>query len=87
MNNRDDDRVSTIKTLSKSEKVKLLALAKAKGLKRKNAGDAQPIQPAARSPQGEPLAFAQRRLWFLAQMEENASGVYTLGARLRLLDG
>ncbi|MEE3650353.1 MULTISPECIES: non-ribosomal peptide synthetase [unclassified Brenneria] len=83
MHNRDENQI-TINALSREEKARLLELAKSKGLKRKTDRHSQIIQPAARSPEGEPLAFAQRRLWFLAQMEDSSTDAYILGGAFQL---
>ncbi|OSN00424.1 non-ribosomal peptide synthetase [Lonsdalea populi] len=75
---------SSVQPLSREQKAKLLALAKAKGMKSKGAGRIQPIPPAPRVEGGMPLAPVQRGLWFLSQMESSAPDRYLLGMAYRL---
>ncbi|OSM99336.1 hypothetical protein AU509_05390 [Lonsdalea britannica] len=75
---------STVPPLSREQKAKLLALAKAKGMKPKAAGKRESLLPAPRVEGGMPLAPVQRGLWFLSQMESQAPERYLLGIAYRL---
>ncbi|MEI8632505.1 condensation domain-containing protein [Vibrio sp. PP-XX7] len=83
MSGHDNQKMSA-QDLSEDEIVKLFNLAKAKGLKRKNKAKTEVIQPVPRSPEGEPLALAQRRIWFLSEQEQSASEAYIINGAFRL---
>ncbi|WP_157372003.1 amino acid adenylation domain-containing protein, partial [Vibrio sp. MEBiC08052] len=80
----NDDLGASMNNLSGDDVVKLFELAKARGLKRKQKEKPAAIAPVARSPEGEPLALAQRRIWFLSEMEQSASDAYIINGSFRL---
>ncbi|USP13462.1 non-ribosomal peptide synthetase [Vibrio gazogenes] len=80
----NDDLGASMNNLSGDDVVKLFELAKARGLKRKKKDKPAAIEPVARSPEGEPLALAQRRIWFLSEMEQSASDAYIINGSFRL---
>ncbi|WP_261888098.1 non-ribosomal peptide synthetase [Vibrio rhizosphaerae] len=80
----NDDLGASMKNLSGDDVVKLFELAKARGLKRKKKDKPAAIEPVPRSPEGEPLALAQRRIWFLSAMEQRASDAYIINGAFRL---
>ncbi|MFP1890397.1 amino acid adenylation domain-containing protein [Lonsdalea quercina] len=78
-----EETSSSVQPLTREQKAKLLALAKAKGLKPKAAGSRQPIPLAPRVEGGMPLAPVQRGLWFMSQMESQAPERYLLSMAYR----
>ncbi|WP_261854730.1 non-ribosomal peptide synthetase [Vibrio spartinae] len=80
----NDDLGASMNNLSGDDVVKLFELAKARGLKRKKKEKPAAIEPVSRSPEGEPLALAQRRIWFLSEMEPSASDAYIINGSFRL---
>ncbi|WNJ96979.1 amino acid adenylation domain-containing protein [Vibrio ruber] len=80
----NDDLGASMNNLSGDDVVKLFELAKARGLKRKKKEKPAAIEPVPRSPEGEPLALAQRRIWFLSEMEQSASDAYIINGSFRL---
>ncbi|WP_261887413.1 non-ribosomal peptide synthetase [Vibrio aerogenes] len=73
-----------VSELPEDEVVRLFQLAKAKGLKRKKKAANRTIEPVARSEEGEPLGLAQRRIWFLSEMEQETSEAYIINGAYRL---
>ncbi|RSZ60356.1 non-ribosomal peptide synthase/polyketide synthase [Massilia atriviolacea] len=74
----------SLENLDPSEREALLARARAAKLQRKGSTQRAPIEVRATPGGAWPLSFAQQRLWFIAQMGQDASVAYHIPGALAL---
>ncbi|ATQ77348.1 non-ribosomal peptide synthetase [Massilia violaceinigra] len=75
---------ASLENLDPSEREALLARARAAKLQRKGSTQREPIDVRATPGGSWPLSFAQQRLWFIAQMGQEASVAYHIPGALAL---
>ncbi|HEX8613863.1 MAG TPA: non-ribosomal peptide synthase/polyketide synthase [Telluria sp.] len=75
---------ASLENLDPSDREALLARARAAKLQRKGSTQREPIEVRATPGGAWPLSFAQQRLWFIAQMGQEASVAYHIPGALAL---
>uniref|UniRef100_UPI003D13F983 condensation domain-containing protein n=1 Tax=Gynuella sp. TaxID=2969146 RepID=UPI003D13F983 len=84
MSNTTVQKKRSINDLSPQELLKLYEKAKEKGITRKKTINTESILKTERSPSGDDLSYAQQRIWFLSQLDSEASSAYSISESLRV---
>ena len=79
-----DQQRDALKKMSREEKARLLARARRQGVARKADTALPAMESLGYPPEGVPLAAAQRRLWIMAQMDNDSADTYVLGDCFRV---